>query len=87
MNWPERETAAAAALRECREALAARGTTVIREATVIGDARGGGAADSAGDIVEWRHYPEGEVYDSASHAQYFYHRHPAPSRKRPAEPA
>jgi hypothetical protein len=25
----------------------------------------------------WRHYPEGEVYDPASHAQYFYHAHPA----------
>ena len=79
MNWPERETAAAATLRECREALAARGTTVIREAT------GGGAGDIAGDIVEWRHYPEGEVYDSASHAQYFYHRHPGPARTRLAE--
>ena len=85
MNWPERETAAAATLRECREALAVRGTTVIREATVNRDAGGGGAADSAGDIVEWRHYPAGEVYDSASHAQYFYHRHPGPARMRPAE--
>jgi hypothetical protein len=26
---------------------------------------------------EWRHYPAGEVYDPASHAQYFYHVHPA----------
>ena len=91
MNSPERETAAAATLRECREALAVRGTTVIREATVtreapvIGDAGGGGAADTAGDIVEWRHYPEGEVYDPASNAQYFYHRHPRPAPANPAE--
>ena len=37
-------------------------------------------------IVDWRHYPKGEVYDPTSHAQYFYHRHPAPSRKRPPQP-
>jgi len=85
VNWPERETAAAATLRECRAALAARGTTVIREATGIHEAPGEGAADIVGDIVEWRHYPEGEVYDSASHAQYFYHRHTGPARMRPAE--
>jgi hypothetical protein len=85
VNWPERETAAAATLRECREALAVRGTTVIREATVNRDAGGGAAAYIVGDIVEWRHYPAGEVYDSASHAQYFYHRHPRPARTTPAE--
>ena len=75
MNWREREAEAAATLRECRAALAARGSTVIREA------RGAGAADIVADIVDWRHYPEGEVYDPASHAQYFYHRHPGPARK------
>jgi uncharacterized protein DUF6969 len=72
----ERETEAAATLRECRAALAARGSTVIREA------KGEGVA---GDIVDWRHYPEGEVYDPRSHAQYFYHRHSAPTKKQPAE--
>ena len=85
MSWREREAAAAATLRECRVALAARGSTVIREAT------GEGAGDAGADIVGWRHYPEGEVYDPASHAQYFYHRHPGdapsePSRMAPAEP-
>lgn len=74
MNWREREAEAAVTLRECRVALAARGSTVIREAT---NAR-------AADVADWRHYPEGEVYDPSSHAQYFYHRHPAPSRGRPA---
>jgi hypothetical protein len=85
VNWREREAAAAATLRECRAALAARGSTVIREATneVTGDA--------VADIVDWRHYPEGEVYDPASHAQYFYHRHPehrhaGPPRMPPGEP-
>ena len=94
MNWRERETEAAATLRECREALAARGSTVIREATGICEApgiceaMGEGAADIGAGIVDWRHYPEGEVYDPASHSQYFYHRHPGrhpgPARMRPA---
>jgi len=81
VNRREREAAAAAALRECREALAARGSTVIREATGAGAA--GLVADIAADMVDWRHYPEGEVYDPSSHAQYFYHRHPGPAEKRP----
>ena len=56
---------AAAIIGECRAELAARGSSIVREAT-----------GSAGPIVDWRHYPEGEVYDPATHAQYFYHRHP-----------
>ena len=31
-------------------------------------------------ISEWRHYPDGEVYDPNSHAQYFYHAHPVSGR-------
>ena len=54
-------------LRDCRAALSAGGTTPVREA-----AGGGG-------IEDWRHYPEGEVYDASTHVQYFYHRHPRPS--------
>jgi hypothetical protein len=85
-----RESEAAATLRECREALAARGSTVIREATGIREAAGirEATGEGAAEIVDWRHYPEGEVYDPASHAQYFYHRHPEPAGLRPAqEPA
>jgi hypothetical protein len=78
VNSREREAEAAATLRECRAALAARGSTVIREV------KGEGLAV---DIVDWRHYPEGEVYDPQSHAQFFYHRHSAPTKKRPAQPA
>ena len=63
VDW-KREAAAAAVLRECRAALAARGSTVIRELL------GGGE-----EIAEWRHYPDGEIYDAASHVQYFFHRH------------
>jgi hypothetical protein len=64
-------------LRDCRAALAARGSTVVREAT--------GAA--AADLPEWRHYPEGEVYDPATHVQYFYHRHPRQAGQATAESA
>jgi hypothetical protein len=76
VSWRERQAEAAATLGECRRLLAVRGSTIIREAT----------SASADDIVDWSHYPEGEVYDPASHAQYFYHRHPAPSGSRPAQP-
>lgn len=64
MDWQERRSAAAT-LRECRQALASRGGTVIAEIA-------GGDA-----VVDWRHYPDGEVYDPRSQAQYFYHAHPA----------
>jgi hypothetical protein len=67
----EREAAAAATLRDCRAVLAARGTTILRE--VAGTASNAG---SDGGLADWRHYPEGEVYDPATHTQYFYHRHP-----------
>jgi hypothetical protein len=62
----DRDAIAVATLRECRAALAARGSTVVGEA--IGN--------DAGDTVDWLHYPPGEVYDAVSHLQYFYHRHP-----------
>ncbi|HWD59237.1 MAG TPA: hypothetical protein VG308_13200 [Stellaceae bacterium] len=32
----------------------------------------------AGDASAWQHYPPGDGYDLISHAQYFYHQHPAP---------
>jgi len=47
VNWREREAEAAATLRECRQALAARGSTVIREVA---------GADIVADIVDWQHY-------------------------------
>ncbi|HEV8031981.1 MAG TPA: hypothetical protein VGP42_13270 [Stellaceae bacterium] len=76
MDWRERETGAAATLQECRRELARRGSTILREVTA-------GAAETP----EWRRYPESEVYDPATHAQYFYHRHPVPARGRPPQPA
>jgi hypothetical protein len=70
------ESEAAAILRQCRAELAARDSTLISEVS-----GGQGALD------EWRHYPDGEVYDRATHAQYFYHRHPPASRAHPSAPA
>jgi len=31
-------------------------------------------------FFEWTHYPEGDVYDPRSHAQYYYHAHPKDER-------
>jgi hypothetical protein len=31
-------------------------------------------------FFEWDHYPPGDVYDRASHGQYYYHAHPARER-------
>lgn len=33
-----------------------------------------------GTFYEWSHYPEGDVYDFESHAQYYYHAHPKSER-------
>jgi hypothetical protein len=62
-------TAAAQVVGECQRELAARRGNVVSEVT-------------AGEVTlsEWRHYPEGEAYDPKSHAQYFYHSHPALER-------
>jgi hypothetical protein len=60
----ERMQSAARVIRSCRHELAAR------NASLVGEITGGTAAFS-----EWRHYPEGEVYDPQSHAQYFFHAH------------
>lgn len=31
-------------------------------------------------FTEWNHYPDGDVYDPESHAQYYYHAHPPEGR-------
>ncbi len=69
VDWREREANAAAVLRDCGQVLAARGNTILDEATA-----------GAADIAAWRRFPEGEVYDPASHAQYVYHCHSAPAQ-------
>lgn len=57
---------------ECRRVLAQSGDTILGELL-----RG------AGGVVGWNHYPEGDVYDPLSHAQYFYHAHPPGQRTDP----
>jgi hypothetical protein len=68
----ERMAAAALVINDCRRELAARQRNVVTEVM---------AGETA--ISEWRHYPEGEAYDPKSHAQYFYHSHPALERPPP----
>jgi hypothetical protein len=58
------------ALVDCARAMAAAGTSPLAE-----------ALQGVSPVYEWRHYPEGDVYDPDSHAQYFYHAHPAGERK------
>ncbi len=65
MSRQQREAEAAATLRACRAAFAAGSGSAIRE-----------AAGCETGLVDWRRYPAGEVYDPATHAQYFLHRHP-----------
>jgi hypothetical protein len=69
MSGIERAASAVAVIRECRRLLDARGSTLVRE-----------AAGTAGKTGDWQHYPDGDVYDPLSHAQYFYHCHPADER-------
>jgi hypothetical protein len=64
-----RVASAAATIWECRRALATSGSTIARE-----------AVGRSGKLADWRHYPDGDVYDDVSHAQYFYHRHAAAER-------
>ncbi|HEY3918784.1 MAG TPA: hypothetical protein VGL83_13380 [Stellaceae bacterium] len=64
--------ASAQALAECQRAMAALGASPVAE-----------ALQGAAPVYEWRHYPDGDVYDGANHAQYFYHAHPAGERASP----
>jgi hypothetical protein len=53
----------------CRRALAAQPGGIFAALAAV-----------PGAVVDWQHYPAGDVYDPHSHAQYFYHAHPAGSR-------
>jgi hypothetical protein len=64
----EQMIAAAEIIRDCRRDLAARDTDLAGEVT------------RSSSICAWRHYPDGEVFDATSHAQYFFHVHPPESR-------
>jgi hypothetical protein len=64
---------AAAAIADCHRQLAAENRNILGE-----------IAPATGAIEAWRHYPAGDAYDPASHAQYFYHAHP-PDGRQPRE--
>lgn len=66
MTGSGRAASAAAVIRECRRLLAAQGSDIARE--VVGQ---------SAVVDDWRHYPADDAYDPLSHAQYFFHRHPA----------
>jgi len=65
----ERMAAAGRANLDCLRSLARAGGSIVSE-----------ALDGAGDIHEWRHYPAVDVYDPATHAQFYYHAHPREAR-------
>jgi Domain of unknown function (DUF6969) len=54
---------------DCQRVLAKAGDTVLSDLL----------RDSA-SVDAWSHYPEGDVYDPETHAQYFYHAHPQAQR-------
>ncbi len=58
------------AVREAERELAAMGSSVLAA-----------ALEGATAVYEWQHYPRDDVYDPATHAQYFYHAHPASERQ------
>ncbi len=52
----------------------------LRSLTSMGRSPVSEALAGADGFYEWRHYPEGDVYDPGTHAQYFYHAHPPGER-------
>lgn len=68
---PRLQRMAAAGLRvlDCQRVLAKSETNVVAE-----------LLKGPGEFFEWDHYPNGDVYDWESHAQYYYHAHP-PERR------
>jgi hypothetical protein len=61
--------AAAAALEKARHMLVGERGGILAE-----------IAPAVGAPEPWRHYPEQEIYDPQSHAQYFFHAHPPTGR-------
>jgi hypothetical protein len=70
--------------RAALEAMEAQGRALLacqRELDAAGSSVLAAALEGAGTVYEWQHYPHGDVHDPASHAQYFYHAHPASEPK------
>ena len=60
----ERLAQAAAEVVDCIRVLEKSGSNLVSE--VLGE----------GEFVEFEHYPENDVYDPETHAQYYFHAHP-----------
>lgn len=67
----DRMAAAGREVVDCLRVLAKTGDSVASE-----------ALQGAPAFYEWQHYPEGDVYDPATHAQFYYHAHPPAERGR-----
>ncbi|MBI3435874.1 MAG: hypothetical protein HY056_12490 [Proteobacteria bacterium] len=66
----DRMAQAAVMAVDCIKELAERGSNLVAE--VLRD---------GGEFVELEHYPPDDVYDPATHAQYYFHAHPAQERE------
>ena len=65
------------------ETMLAAGEEILECSRVLGNTNDnivGEALRDQGKFYEWDHYPKGDVYDHQSHAQYYYHAHPAELR-------
>ncbi|MZR23094.1 hypothetical protein GQF03_12225 [Sneathiella chungangensis] len=60
----DRMNAAADEILECYRVLKKGGANIVGE-----------ILKGQGTFYEWDHYPEGDVYDDETHAQYYYHAH------------
>lgn len=60
----EQMAAAGREVMECHRVLAATEDNIVGELLRTGDG-----------FFEWQHYPQGDVYDHSSHAQFYYHAH------------
>jgi len=70
LDLPRLSRAALTAMEAAARDIAACQRTLAEIKTTIPAQLGVGA-----DIEPWRHFPAEDIYDAASHAQYFYHRH------------
>lgn len=55
-------------------------TEVYRELAASGDNVVGDLLRGVDTFYEWEHYPAGDIFDAASHSQFYYHAHPAGQR-------
>ena len=65
------------------DALSAERLTRIEEAGALAETKHNVVTEMLrhhGEFKEWKHYPEGDVFDQKSHAQFYYHAHVAEER-------